>query len=119
MTHFKDAYIWEIINKCFEGKTKNIVIKYYVKLCHHLLHQRDIPIKTKKNLTLQRRNLTTTLTVYFSGFLLLLLIWIASVPLDEMTKVGLPEVTDNKHPQEHDIQPFVCSTPPEGTDCCK
>ena len=50
MTHFKDAYIWEIINKCFEGKTKNIVIKYYVKLCHHLLHQRDIPIKTKKNL---------------------------------------------------------------------
>ena len=50
MSHFKDAYIWEIINKCFEGKTKNSILRYYVKLCHHLFHQRDIPIKSKKKI---------------------------------------------------------------------
>ena len=91
------------------GNTRNVLGTFFIQTY----------ALTKKNLTLQRRNLTATLTVYFSGFLLLLLIWIASVPLDEMTKVGLPEVTDNKHPQEHDIQLFVCSNPPKGTDCCK
>ena len=91
------------------GNTRNVLGTFFIQTY----------ALTKKNLTLQRRNLTSTLTVYFSGFLLLLLICASSVPLDEMTKVGFPEATDNKHPQEHAIQPFLCSNPPKGTDCCK
>ena len=50
MHTFKDQYIWDVMAKCFDGKTKQVIIKNYVKLCHYLLHQNNIPIKTKKKL---------------------------------------------------------------------
>ena len=52
------------------GNTRNVLGTFFIQTY----------ALTKKNLTLQRRNLTATLTVYFSGCLLLLLIYEGEMP---------------------------------------